>query len=122
MVYYSENPQAFIPFEFFTFLTDMAIHRNTTLAHYKSHLCTHYFQDDMRGSYFWPRLLLPASNRYRSILHTFLFLSAGFGYCILLGSYAFSRHHELTRSRNINITNSSTLVKVCTLAKNYLHD
>jgi hypothetical protein len=71
------------------------------------------FQDEMRGIYFWPRLLLQASNRYWSILHTFVFLSAGFGYCILLGSYAFSRHHDLARTRTINTTNSSTQVKVC---------
>ena len=65
----------------------------------------------MRGIYFWSRLLLRASNRYRSILQVFVFLSAGLGYCFLLGSYALSRHHAMVKSRNISITNPSIQVK-----------
>jgi len=65
----------------------------------------------MRGIYFWSRLLLRASNRYRSILQVFVFLSAGLGYCFLLGSYALSRHHAMAKSRNISITNPSIQVK-----------
>ncbi|XP_023716367.1 uncharacterized protein LOC111869234 isoform X2 [Cryptotermes secundus] len=67
-----------------------------------SALCS--VEDDMRGIYFWPRLLLRASNRYRNILQAFVFLSVGFGYCFLLGSYALSRHREMVKSRNINTT------------------
>jgi hypothetical protein len=66
----------------------------------------------MRGIYCWSRLLLRASNRYRSILQVFVFLSAGLGYCFLLGSYALSRHHAMARTRNISVTNPSVQVKV----------
>jgi hypothetical protein len=58
----------------------------------------------MRGIYFWQRLLLRANKRYQSILQAFVFLSVGFGYCFLLGSYALSRQREMVKSRNINIT------------------
>ena len=66
----------------------------------------------MRGIYFLPRLLLRATTRYRGVLQVFVFLSAGLGYCFLLGSYALSRHHEMAKSRNISIPNPSVQVKV----------
>jgi len=41
----------------------------------------------------------------------FVFLSAVLVYCLLLGSYALSRHHAMAKSRNISITNPSMQVK-----------
>ncbi|KAJ9588170.1 hypothetical protein L9F63_018462 [Diploptera punctata] len=61
----------------------------------------------MRGIHHWPRLLLRAINRYRSIFQVFILITAGLSYCLLLGSYALSRQHELAKPSSVNITRSN---------------
>ncbi|PSN31927.1 hypothetical protein C0J52_21772 [Blattella germanica] len=65
----------------------------------------------MRGIHFWQRLLLRATNRYRSIFQVFIFITVGLGYCLLLGSYALSRQHEMSKSITINTTKPNILQK-----------
>lgn len=65
----------------------------------------------MRGVHFWPRLLLRASNRYRKLLQVFVFLTVGLGYCLLLGSYALSKQHEIAKARNLTAAKSTPQTK-----------